>query len=256
MRRRAAISRGSCGRRWPSSRPSARMRRRWSRWACRASGGPPGSRPGRRCSCTARSPGPAPSPGRPLEAEGNLRSREMTIHDRTRLRWPARQYAFLALYTHRNGTRTHGRTGVNRLVLRVLSLIQSANPDQGGVRLRTLAGTDKQEEHMRWPFAPAVSFSTAILAAACSGGTTSPSSTPAGSAAGSAKASTAATTRGQGGDLKILYWQPPTILNQHQATGTKAADSARLVLEPLAAIGPDGAPVNNGLLAEIPTIAN
>ncbi len=107
---------------------------------------------------------------------------------------------------------------------------------------------------MRWRSALAVSFSAAILAAACSGGTTSPSPTPASS--GSAKASTAATTRGQGGDLKILYWQPPTILNQHQATGTKDADAARLVLEPLAGIGPDGAPVNSGLLAEVPTIAN
>ena len=107
---------------------------------------------------------------------------------------------------------------------------------------------------MRWRSALAVSFGAAILVGACSGGTTAPSSTPASS--GSAKASTAATTRGQGGDLKILYWQPPTILNQHQATGTKDADAARLVLEPLAAIGPDGAPLNTGLLAEIPTIAN
>lgn len=107
---------------------------------------------------------------------------------------------------------------------------------------------------MRWRTVLAVSFSTAILAAACSGGTTSPSATPASS--GSAKATTAATTRGQGGDLKILYWQPPTILNQHQATGTKDADAARLVLEPLASIGPDGNPVNTGLLDAIPTVEN
>ena len=107
---------------------------------------------------------------------------------------------------------------------------------------------------MRWRSALAVSFSTAILAAACSGGTTSPSASA--SAAGSAKASTAATTRGQGGDLKILYWQPPTILNQHQATGTKDADAARLVLEPLASYGLDGKPFANGLAAEIPTLEN
>ena len=109
---------------------------------------------------------------------------------------------------------------------------------------------------MRWRSALAVSFSAAILAAACSGGTVAPSATPASSAAGSAKASTAATTRGQGGDLKILYWQPPTILNQHQATGTKDADAARLVLEPLASYGLDGKPLLNGLAAEIPTLEN
>jgi peptide/nickel transport system substrate-binding protein len=106
---------------------------------------------------------------------------------------------------------------------------------------------------MRWRTALAVSFSTAILAAACSGSTAAPSSTPASSGAA---ATTAATTRGQGGDLKILYWQPPTILNQHQATGTKDADAARLVLEPLASYGGDGKPLLNGLAAEIPTQDN
>ena len=105
---------------------------------------------------------------------------------------------------------------------------------------------------MRWRSALAVSFSAAILAAACSGGTAAPSAT----AAGTAKATIAAATRGQGGDLKILYWQPPTILNQHQATGTKDADAARLVLEPLASLGIDGKPLLNGLAAEIPTQEN
>src|SRR6267143_2696700 len=33
---------------------------------------------------------PAPSPGRPLEAEGDLRSRGMTVLARIRLTWPAR----------------------------------------------------------------------------------------------------------------------------------------------------------------------
>jgi peptide/nickel transport system substrate-binding protein len=108
---------------------------------------------------------------------------------------------------------------------------------------------------MRWRSALAVSFSAVILAAACTqpGTTTAPSGSSGGSAAGSSRP---ATTRGQGGDLKILYWQPPTILNQHQATGTKDADAARLVLEPLATYGNDGKPVLNGLAAEIPTLEN
>jgi peptide/nickel transport system substrate-binding protein len=62
--------------------------------------------------------------------------------------------------------------------------------------------------------------------------------------------------RGAGGDLKILYWQPPTTLNPHQATGPKDSDPSRLVLEPLASVGKDGQPIANGLAAEIPTVAN
>src|SRR5438094_2174956 len=90
---------------------------------------------------------------------------------------------------------------------------------------------------------------TAVLAlAACT------QQTPAG--ASPSAAASAAAKRGKGGDLKILYWQAPTILNQHQATGTKDADAARLVLEPMASFGKDGLPIANGLAAEIPTPAN
>ncbi len=93
-----------------------------------------------------------------------------------------------------------------------------------------------------------------LVAAAC--GT---SATPAPSATTAPSAATATpkpATRGLGGDLKILYWQAPTILNAHQATGTKDADASRLVLEPMASFGKDGLPVANGLAAEIPTPAN
>jgi peptide/nickel transport system substrate-binding protein len=62
--------------------------------------------------------------------------------------------------------------------------------------------------------------------------------------------------RGAGGDLKILYWQAPSTLNPHLATGPKDSDAARLVLEPLASLGKDGQPIANGLAAEIPTVAN
>jgi len=91
----------------------------------------------------------------------------------------------------------------------------------------------------------------AMLVAACG-----QSAQPTPTSSGAATASTAPVTRGQGGDLKILYWQPPTILNAHQATGTKDADASRLVLESLASFGKDGLPVANGLGAEIPTPAN
>ena len=90
---------------------------------------------------------------------------------------------------------------------------------------------------------------TAVLAlAACT------QQTPAG--ASPSAAASAAAKRGAGGDLKILYWQAPTILNRHQATGTKDADASRLITEPLASFGKDGLPVANGLAAEIPTAAN
>src|SRR5579864_5900485 len=61
--------------------------------------------------------------------------------------------------------------------------------------------------------------------------------------------------RGAGGMLRILYWQAPTILNTHLAQGTKDYDAGRLVLEPLASMGPDGKPVLN-LAAEVPTVDN
>ena len=92
-----------------------------------------------------------------------------------------------------------------------------------------------------------------MLVAAC-GNTAQP--TPSASTGASTAPTTAPVTRGQGGDLKILYWQAPTILNAHQATGTKDADASRLVLEALASFGKDGLPVANGLGAEIPTAAN
>ena len=109
---------------------------------------------------------------------------------------------------------------------------------------------------MRWRSALAISFSAVILAAACAQ-TGTPTTSPGQSASGSAAASGgAAFKRGDGGQLSILYWQAPTILNPHQATGTKDSDASRLILEPLASWGPDGKPLANGLAAEIPTVAN
>ena len=46
--------------------------------------------------------------------------------------------------------------------------------------------------------------------------------------------------RGAGGDLQILYWQAPSTLNPHLATGPKDSDASRLALEPLASLGKDG----------------
>ena len=61
--------------------------------------------------------------------------------------------------------------------------------------------------------------------------------------------------RGGGGALRVLWWQAPTLLNPHFATGTKDQDGSRVFYEPLAAYDPDGnlSPV---LAAQIPTVDN
>jgi peptide/nickel transport system substrate-binding protein len=63
------------------------------------------------------------------------------------------------------------------------------------------------------------------------------------------------TKRGGGGKLRLLWWQAPTILNAHLASGTKDVDASRVVYEPLAAYDPDAnfVPI---LAAEIPSLDN
>jgi peptide/nickel transport system substrate-binding protein len=60
------------------------------------------------------------------------------------------------------------------------------------------------------------------------------------------------TRRGGGGQLKVLWWQAPTLLNPHFAVGTKDQDGSRVFYEPLAAHDPEGNlfPI---LAAEIPS---
>jgi peptide/nickel transport system substrate-binding protein len=61
--------------------------------------------------------------------------------------------------------------------------------------------------------------------------------------------------RGGGGALKLLFWQGPTLLNPHFATGAKDAEGAYLFYEPLARYDPEGDLVPL-LAAEIPSRAN
>jgi peptide/nickel transport system substrate-binding protein len=63
------------------------------------------------------------------------------------------------------------------------------------------------------------------------------------------------TKRGGGGALKVLWWQAPTLLNPHFATGTKDQDASRIFYEPLAGWGPDG-DLQPVLAAEIPSVQN
>ena len=63
------------------------------------------------------------------------------------------------------------------------------------------------------------------------------------------------TRRGGGGQLKMLWWQAPTLINPHFAVGTKDQDGSRIFYEPLAAFDPEGNlfPI---LAAEIPSLQN
>ena len=88
---------------------------------------------------------------------------------------------------------------------------------------------------------------------------TSSASTPAaGSASTPQAAATTATSggkRGGAGNLRLLWWQAPTILNAHLSSGTKDFDASRLALEPLLDMDQN----NNFvplLAAEVPSLAN
>jgi peptide/nickel transport system substrate-binding protein len=63
------------------------------------------------------------------------------------------------------------------------------------------------------------------------------------------------TKRGGGGPLKVLWWQAPTLLNPHFATGTKDQDACRIFYEPLAGFDPDGNLVP-ALATEVPSREN
>ena len=62
-------------------------------------------------------------------------------------------------------------------------------------------------------------------------------------------------TRGQDGEVRILIWQAPTLLNCHLATGDKDNAAASLVTEPLMSYTLDQTLYPN-LAATIPTIEN
>ncbi|MBX5444284.1 peptide ABC transporter substrate-binding protein [Sphaerobacter sp.] len=103
----------------------------------------------------------------------------------------------------------------------------------------------------------------ASLLAACGGGGGGTSETAVPTTGGGAAQQTPsgspgtapAGQRGQGGLLKLLWWQAPTILNPHLAQGTKDFDAAAVVLEPLADIDINAQLVPK-LAAEIPSLEN
>ena len=98
---------------------------------------------------------------------------------------------------------------------------------------------------------------TPAATSASSGGGTPAATSSTGSGA-TPEASAAATKaasgpRGGGGNLRLLWWQAPTIINCHLSSGTKDFDAARLCLEPLIEANTKGEliPV---LAAEVPSL--
>ncbi len=61
--------------------------------------------------------------------------------------------------------------------------------------------------------------------------------------------------RGSDGEVKLIYWQAPSIMNPYLSGGTKELEAAALVLEPLARYDDKGTPVPY-LATEIPTLDN
>jgi len=61
--------------------------------------------------------------------------------------------------------------------------------------------------------------------------------------------------RGRDGQVNILYWQAPSILNPYLSGGTKDTQSASLILEPLARYNENGE-LTPWLAESIPTVDN
>jgi peptide/nickel transport system substrate-binding protein len=114
------------------------------------------------------------------------------------------------------------------------------------------------------PAAPAQPAATSAPAKPAAAATTAPATTapaptavatvPVGAAAPTAAPSTSGKAGG-GGDLSLLWWQAPTILNAHLSLATKDVGAIRIYSEPLADFDANNALVPI-LASEIPSIDN
>jgi peptide/nickel transport system substrate-binding protein len=67
--------------------------------------------------------------------------------------------------------------------------------------------------------------------------------------------SPASAQRGADGEVKVLYWQAPSILNPYLSSGVKDTEASAIVLEPLASYDEKGA-MEPRLAVEVPTLEN
>ncbi|MEI7770442.1 MAG: peptide ABC transporter substrate-binding protein [Chloroflexales bacterium] len=105
--------------------------------------------------------------------------------------------------------------------------------------------------------APAGQAPTAAPTAAAPAAPTvaAPAAEATGAPAAPPSAAPATGAAGQGGTLHLLWFQAPTILNPHLATGVKDFDASRVTYEPLASFDKDGT-LLPFLAAEIPSREN
>src|SRR5690348_5590606 len=101
---------------------------------------------------------------------------------------------------------------------------------------------------------PTISAPTSAPAAPTTAPAAGATSKPA-AAATTAPAAASSGGRGTGGNLRVLMWQGPTIINSHLSQGTKDFIAARFCCDPLMTVGADGksSPV---LAAEVPSKDN
>ncbi|HET7036203.1 MAG TPA: peptide ABC transporter substrate-binding protein [Thermomicrobiaceae bacterium] len=85
--------------------------------------------------------------------------------------------------------------------------------------------------------------------------TSAPASPVTNPSAATPQASEASGPAGGKGDLKLLWWQAPTLLNPHVAQGTKDFDASRIVYEPLGDFDTNSKMVPQ-LAAEVPSLDN
>jgi peptide/nickel transport system substrate-binding protein len=62
-------------------------------------------------------------------------------------------------------------------------------------------------------------------------------------------------TRGEGGELKLIQWQAPSMLSPHVSTGTKDYLAAHFIIEPIMHYLPEGTLIPN-LVTVVPTVEN
>ncbi|HEX2282471.1 MAG TPA: peptide ABC transporter substrate-binding protein, partial [Thermomicrobiales bacterium] len=62
-------------------------------------------------------------------------------------------------------------------------------------------------------------------------------------------------TRGEGGELRLIQWQAPSMLSPHVSTGEKDYLAGQLIMEPVMHYLPDGTLIPH-LITEVPTVEN
>ncbi len=157
------------------------------------------------------------------------------------------------------------------LMLFLLPLALAACGDEAAAPTATTGAPAATTAATR-PAATAGATAAATTAPMTAAGTAAPAATTGAPAAttGAAAAGTSApaaanagfgtpltTKRGEGGTLRLLWWQAPTILNMHTNNGTKDQDASSVVTEPLARVSTSAlVPDIPILAASIPSAAN